>query len=44
MTSPMTEVMPRTGRGTQANTDAGNTQPLEGESFAPTRWRFATIE
>jgi hypothetical protein len=110
MTSPMTEVMPRTGRGTQANTDAGNTQhiiveadarrvtdaatlhraseammrvyewpttpagdeldaeygaptsggppyrvyeirpirafglPTDGESFAPTRWRFATTE
>jgi hypothetical protein len=44
MTSPMTEVMPRTGRGTQGNTDAGNTQLLERESFAPTRWRLATTE
>ncbi|MBA2633686.1 MAG: pyridoxamine 5'-phosphate oxidase family protein [Chloroflexi bacterium] len=29
MSSPRTEVIPRTGRGTEAHTDAGNTQPLE---------------
>jgi hypothetical protein len=29
MSSPITEVMPRTGRGTEANTDAGNNLPLE---------------
>jgi hypothetical protein len=29
MTSPIVEVMPRTGRGTEAHSDAGNTQPVE---------------
>jgi Pyridoxamine 5'-phosphate oxidase len=32
MTSPLVEVMPRTGRGTQAETDAGNAQPFTWEA------------
>jgi hypothetical protein len=32
MTAPITQVMPRTGRGTRAESDAGNTRSLEWEA------------
>src|SRR5918995_1827122 len=36
MSSPIVEVMPRTGRGTGASTEAGNTRPL--------RWQDAVAK
>lgn len=32
MTTPITQVMPRTGRGTEAETDSGNTRPFDWEA------------